>query len=584
MSKRAASTTSDTRTFPPIPLGKRNSDASTNRERRFPANFSRIRKRNPFSANVRNNFPDIDEMFKSMTVSSSDMNDGDSLIREHLKKCGDDDADEIFCQNSDVDESSVLNMSIGARAALNEHARYIAKFGIDGEINIEMEPNNSSSSNSDETNSEVRRNKILDDQWERLLDESRADSEILGSSSEDIPPPPNSTIISFQPDSYSLEKSNYEESSIEVMTDVSYDFFNSSRVNLLVTPERNRNRPTEMVMTRDKLDFDDSPSDGQISYHNENDDENNFGGKIHQEIGRNELDLHCSFDNIGDISRISNNTHSDTTRLPDASFESYRRHCDKRTDGDISTTMFGLESPSMILNDSSFLSGPNSNFELGNNGKSVSYSGSPSTCQSRLDRENFSDAKNRATPGESESSEKSVHSSSSIQSAVSNFITEAYTFTKQIVNNVEKSIEGMESLPADFLRSMEISQTDAPSPISDILSNRSTPSHHNEASNERRNMQKSSNDFQFSNNGISTNEETKNRFASSAVGDTIQIHLTGRKRFRTVVPRRVYLDLPTQRIDEEQDSFVAVQSDPEPTRVGISLLESFEDAAVNNTF
>ena len=97
-------------------------------------------------------------------------------------------------------------------------------------------------------------------------------------------------------------------------------------------------------------------------------------------------------------------------------------------------------------------------------------------------------------------------------------------------------------------------------------------------------MQKSSNDFQFSNNGISTNEETKNRFASSAVGDTIQIHLTGRKRFRTVVPRRVYLDLPTQRIDEEQDSFVAVQSDPEPTRVGISLLESFEDAAVNNTF
>jgi hypothetical protein len=178
---------------------------------------------------------------------------------------------------------------------------------------------------------------------------------------------------------------------------------------------------------------------------------------------------------------------------------------------------------------------------------------------------------------ESASQEESVHSSS-IQSAVSTFIAEARTFARQVASDVEKSIEGMESLTEDFLRGMELGQTDAPSPISQVLSSPST-SRQGGSTNEQQQLEKSLNIETHS-----SRSKSSGSLASSVVGDALQIHLTGRQRYRTVVPRRVYLDLPSQQFYEEQDSFVAIQSNPETTRAGVSLLDSFNEVAKNNTF
>lgn len=601
MSKKATSSSlPDRKSFPPIPLGDRNSCTSSSiRERRPPTSHSRIRKRNPFSERQRNNFPDINDIFKSTTASSAN-SDGDNGFHDHPTNIFDD-YEEECCQFSDIEGSSVLNMSIGARAALNEHARHVAKFGIDGETNVETETNNNDNNNSnsnDGRNSETCTNASLDNQWERILDLSRVDSSFGGSVSEGILSPPNAMALHLHFDNCSAMKSRYEESSSsEVMTDVSHDFFNSSRVNLLITPERNKNRRTEMVMTRDTVGDDDTPPDGQsglsfgefggepeaFGYHNENDAGDDFiESSYNQERGRNDSDLQGSSFNIGDISRISNNTVSDANHSPGASFHNYHGQDtsidfrdDKNNHNDVYalTTILGAGSTSRILNDSSFSAVPTASavapISSSSNGKQRPRSGSSVTGISHFEE--------KLMPTESTSPEKSVHSSSTFQSAVSTFIAEARTFATQVASDVEKSIEGMESLSATFLRGMEIGQTDAPSPISQVLSSPSTAPL-DESTNKQHINSSSS---RIDKNAL---DKTGSSIASSAAGDAIQTHLTGRKRYRTVVPRRVYLDSPTQQFNEEQDSFIAVQSNPETTRTDRSLLESFEEAATNYTF
>ena len=613
MSKKATSSSlPDRKSFPPIPLGDRNgSTLSSNRDRRPPTPHSRIRKRNPFSERQRNNFPDINDIFKSTTASSTNSG-GDNGFRDHpTNNMFDDDDEEEECPFSDIEGSSVLNMSIGARAALNEHARHVAKFGIDGETNVERETNDNNNGNSnsnDARNSETCTSALLDNQWERILDLSRVDSSFGGSVSEGIPSPPNATALNLDFDNCSGVKSRYEESSSsEVMTDVSHDFFNSSRVNLLITPERNKNRRTEMVMTRGTVGDDDTPPDGQLEssfgefggepeafgYHNEN--ENDTGedfieSSYNEDRGKNCSDLQGSSFNIGDISRISNNTVSDANHSSlGASFHNYHGQDtsidfrdDKNNHNDVYalTTILGAGSPSRILSDSSFSAVPTASavarLSSGSNGTQIPRSGSSVTRISHFQE--------RLVPTESTSSpEKSVHSSSTFQSAVSTFIAEARTFATQIASDVEKSIEGMESLSATFLRGMDIGPTDAPSPISQVLSSPSTSRLDESSTNEQHSSSSSSS---RSSSSIDTNalDETGSSIASSAAGNTIQAHLTGRKRYRTVVPRRVYLDSPTQQFNEEQDSFIAVQSNPETTRTDRSLLESFEEAATNYTF
>jgi hypothetical protein len=111
-------------------------------------------------------------------------------------------------------------------------------------------------------------------------------------------------------------------------------------------------------------------------------------------------------------------------------------------------------------------------------------------------------------------------------------------------------------MPADFLRAMESARSEAPSPISQIGSyagNEETSSQ--ESSSRRRRNDKSS--------------------SSSSVPS-----LTGRKRYRTVVPRRVYMDSSPSKFPEEHDSFSTPQSSAEESHdpAQRSLLASFETA------
>lgn len=590
MSKKAASPLSGRTVFPPIPLGDNFSNISSVYERRASVSGSRIRKRNPFSEKRRINFPDVNDVFESTMTSSSKLVDGDK------RNIMVDDSEEGCYQYSDIDSSSVLNMSIGARAALNDHARYVAKFGIDGEKNIEAESITKINTGL-EINSEIQKNLLLDEQWERLLDSSRVASSFGGSISEGIPSPPNSTTVKLQFDNSSTERNRWEESSsIEIMTDVSHDFFNSSRVNLLVTPERNKNRQAGMVMTRDKVCGGDINLDARLRsesgiesevfyYDDANDGDKFLESSRSQHGGRSDCsDLETSFFNIADISRISNNTVSDT---PDTSFQNYQRQdtrinfVDEGKNHNIGfefTAFLRSDSPSRILNDSSILSVPSGSY-----GKKGSPSRSSLTEQSHSEEKTYFSSGNRIMSTESVSVGKSFQSSS-VQSAVSAFIVEARTFARQVVSDVEKSIEGMESFPADFLRGMEIGQTNTPSPISPVSSSPAT-SRRDGITREQRRFKRSLKSDCYGGSSINSSACNKSysSFTSPAAEDTIQIHLTGRQRYRTVVPRRVYLDQPTQQFNEEQDSFFAVQSNPETIRIGGSLSEPFEEATTHKT-
>ena len=69
------------------------------------------RANNPFSERQRDNFPSLDAAF----------------LKNHS----------IEIESTCSQGSSFLNISIGARAALTEHLRHVAKYGIDGEKNGE---------------------------------------------------------------------------------------------------------------------------------------------------------------------------------------------------------------------------------------------------------------------------------------------------------------------------------------------------------------------------------------------------------------------------------------------------------------
>jgi hypothetical protein len=125
-------------------------------------------------------------------------------------------------------QASSMNMSIGARAALNEHLRHVQKYGLDVSTSQADDHNNAKATNP------------LDAEWDRLVE------------SRDSPHNSSSNNISSLEDTILHESSTIEEGheSIEVMTNVSIDYFNSSCVNLLRTPTKNRLQRFNAVSTR----------------------------------------------------------------------------------------------------------------------------------------------------------------------------------------------------------------------------------------------------------------------------------------------------------------------------------------------
>ena len=158
---------------------------------------------NPFSnqGDGRENFPNLDIalMADSVAIKSAD-------------------ADNSFLSQ----ESSGLGLSIGATAGLNEHLRHIEKYGLEGDKSPNSSPKNP-----------------LDEQWDMLLD---GNNKSLAKSSS------NPRLDAWL--SNICQDGSNEQS--QVTTDAAHDYFNSPRVMMLATPDRNKKR-LELVFTRDSV-------------------------------------------------------------------------------------------------------------------------------------------------------------------------------------------------------------------------------------------------------------------------------------------------------------------------------------------
>lgn len=152
----------------------------------------------PFSMKHReNNFPSLEEVFlphqRSLLDQDISMDSADSS--------------EIF--------------SIGARAALNDHLRHVARFGFDLDDDDVDEPS------CDSRPSSIRN--PLDLEWDRLAEDTMS---FLSSS--------NQSDGDTQMTDRIVTEHRQGQESVEVMGETSSDYFNSSRVLLLCTPDKNK--------------------------------------------------------------------------------------------------------------------------------------------------------------------------------------------------------------------------------------------------------------------------------------------------------------------------------------------------------
>ena len=164
---------------------------------------------------------------------------------EAIQEYNDDDDDASFYHDDDDDDDDetnmVANLSIGAQAALNEHARHVAKFGLDDDfsskydaetIKKEDDANNGGAS---QAASPSRR---LDEEWDRLLDGSFSHVSLSSSLllSEQVP-----RLLSNMKES-SPSQSHLEGAPLDLDQDDKNgsSYFDSSRVWALETPERLR--------------------------------------------------------------------------------------------------------------------------------------------------------------------------------------------------------------------------------------------------------------------------------------------------------------------------------------------------------
>ncbi len=234
--------------------------------------------RNPFSHSDRNNFPGVDR-----ALSLDDENDNRVFSSQEQRMSPS--PDHSICSHS-----SSLNMSIGARAALNEHLQHVALHGIDGHYALE-------------TSASFER-LPQDEIWDCLLDGN------LSVTSASYP----SLFDRLQPVSTITEGGEEE---IEIaFTDVSggsnSDYFNSSRVWQLETPERNKQIRQTIITRRGDEQYEESDSGSQASgmmylY--------NVALGMHEQPS---VDHHnSSFLSLGvDLSRISNSDVSNRSSPP----------------------------------------------------------------------------------------------------------------------------------------------------------------------------------------------------------------------------------------------------------------------------
>ena len=213
--------------------GYTSADKQQEQRRRRRQPFQELRM-NPFSQNVNNvndNYPGLDRAFEKQ--SNHRHHDQDF---SHSPISPDRASSSIVSLQGTSDE---LNMSIGARAAINEHTRHIARFGLDGSMENRRSPSPLTSTpspsaaaaaaaaamyNTNNSNNVNNSTAIKDAEWDRLMD---------------------GTSISNASFSSTFILENSRSQMLSVTCDQSSDFFNSSRVAMLATPEKNKAKVDE---------------------------------------------------------------------------------------------------------------------------------------------------------------------------------------------------------------------------------------------------------------------------------------------------------------------------------------------------
>jgi hypothetical protein len=163
-------------------------------------------RKNPFSS--RNAYPSLDQAFQTTNCQNSS-----------------------FCfspdRTSSIGAASELDLSIGARADLYEHQRHIMKYGLDHDGQTYQDDCKSST--------------VDDDDWEQIMDGNT--SHISYSSAFIL----ESNLLSFSKgESYTGNRYYIDGSSdVDADTTIHSDYFNSSKVLKLYTPEKNRRKIDE---------------------------------------------------------------------------------------------------------------------------------------------------------------------------------------------------------------------------------------------------------------------------------------------------------------------------------------------------
>lgn len=182
-------------------------------------------RNNPFSD--RNNHPCLDVAFESPDRSSS------------------------IIQNS-----VLLNMSIGARASIAQNTRQVTKYGLDGDGNGVYQMTSSTSMPPPSPNKSITSNtracspeNNASDEWDRLLDRTQDNTSIIESLTMSQTQSYASFLLMRDATGHNMNFSSPhtfddDNQNLDMTCDRS-DYFNSSKVMRLGTPERNRAKVDE---------------------------------------------------------------------------------------------------------------------------------------------------------------------------------------------------------------------------------------------------------------------------------------------------------------------------------------------------
>lgn len=193
--------------------------------RRQRANHGRV---DPFAH--RKSFPVFEDAIR--TETTIDENSLDNYDTE--------DIDNSDCSFASTDR---LNLSIGARAALDEHLRYVARFGIDDSQCLEEK------AREEDCSFESHQKDPRDVLWQKLVDPNFSNN--ATNNSTHLLPRDMMRLIKKA----AIVQSADHSQDVEATNDQSSDYFNSSRVYLLKTPERNRSQRANAVTCRNDEDF-----------------------------------------------------------------------------------------------------------------------------------------------------------------------------------------------------------------------------------------------------------------------------------------------------------------------------------------